>query len=442
MYSTYKIQIIFESKDRTRNKTVIVDKGEVPLAKTIEDVGLRHSKQLDILQSIQDEVLEAQSPQFIDKNDTCPNCGNKMGRAGVGKSSFHSVFLDHKVTILKQRCFECGKGSVPSIKSLFGTAMHPDLAKMQSQFGADHSYRKAQNMLDTISAKRRSVNSHESIKNVVEKVGNYIGETLLTTPTSNTEDAKELILQVDGGHIKSSQKDKRSFEAMASIVYRPENNIKDKSGVGKIINKTCVSSALESDDFIKQATVRACEKQGISSSTVVVAICDGATNCWNVVDSIAGKCREIIKILDWFHIAKKVQNIALGKLQQKLLEKVKWCLWHGNAEDGLKRLGKLIEKVKSITSKNRLLKLETYITNNKNNIINYEEYKNAGKVFTSQVAESTIESMINQRCKGHKHMQWCRKGVHPVLQMRSYMASNGNAINDNEIILKAITKAA
>jgi len=33
-----------------------------------------------------------------------------------------------------------------------------------------------------------------------------------------------VILQVDGGHIPIKDKDKRSFEALSAVAYRPENS--------------------------------------------------------------------------------------------------------------------------------------------------------------------------------------------------------------------------
>ena len=48
----------------------------------------------------------------------------------------------------------------------------------------------------------------------------------------------------------------------------------------------------------------------------------------------------------------------------------------------------------------RINKLYNYITNNRAKIVNYEERQQAGLVFTSNLAESTVESLINRRCKG------------------------------------------
>ena len=53
-----------------------------------------------------------------------------------------------------------------------------------------------------------------------------------------------------------------------------------------------------------------------------------------------------------------------------------------------------------------------------------ENRQNKGLIFTSNLAESTVESLINQRCKGQQHMRWSRDGLDPLLQFRTAIGSN------------------
>ena len=66
----------------------------------------------------------------------------------------------------------------------------------------------------------------------------------------------------------------------------------------------------------------------------------------------------------------------------------------------------------------------TKIKNNTAKIVNYRERQNKGLIFTSNLAESTVESLINQRCKGQQHMRWSRDGLDPLLQLRAAIGSN------------------
>ena len=82
---------------------------------------------------------------------------------------------------------------------------------------------------------------------------------------------------------------------------------------------------------------------------------------------------------------------------------------------------------------------ETYIENNVDKIINYDERHNNGLVYTSNLAECTVESLINQRCKGQQHMRWSRTGLDPILQLRAAINSNEWNNNWKTVITQAIS---
>lgn len=146
------------------------------------------------------------------------------------------------------------------------------------------------------------------------------------------------------------------------------------------------------------------------------------------------------EILDWFHLAMKIKNIALPTDYKDRLVRIKWHLWRGRVDRARIRLLELIDLV-SGEYRNRLEKLLLYITNNEGKIVNYRDRKAQGLVFTSNLAESTVESLINQRCKGHQHMRWSRDGLNPLLQLRAAIASNDWNSRWKTAVLNAICNA-
>jgi hypothetical protein len=88
------------------------------------------------------------------------------------------------------------------------------------------------------------------------------------------------------------------------------------------------------------------------------------------------------------------------------------------------RLLQLQVLAKDEKNADKLMRFSQYITSNKDRIVNYRERKMKGLVFTSNLAESTVESLINQRCKGKQHMRWSRSGLNPLLQLRAAIQSN------------------
>ena len=135
----------------------------------------------------------------------------------------------------------------------------------------------------------------------------------------------------------------------------------------------------------------------------------GAYDYKSIAYSIDEDCKTIACIVDWFHIAMKFQNISIPEIGKEILQSVKWNLWHCNCDKAfLVKLNKLL----------------AYISNNKDGIVNYEERKSKGLVFTSNVAESDVKTLINKGQKGKQRMLWSSKGAHNVLQIKALNLGN------------------
>ena len=300
------------------------------------------------------------------------------------------------------------------------------MVKIQSELGASETFRDSESLFKTFTAKSRKVNNHNRIKKVTQSVGQTIIDIdQMEKELLNVDEANELIVNVDGGHVKTTE-EQRSIEALTSVIYRPEALISNKKGtINHLSEKSCAASV--KDDEQKEMinnTIVAALKQGLTPNTHITALCDGATNCWNVVESLRPLCASMTCILDWFHIGMKMQNIALPKAIKNKFLRIKWHLWRGNTDAAIIRLAQLIASVNVLKVKTKLSQFKQYVENNRARIVNYRERQKNGKVFTSNLAESTVESLINQRCKGQQHMLWSREGLNPILQLRAKIHSN------------------
>src|SRR5262249_14864781 len=90
---------------------------------------------------------------------------------GYTHSQFHAVFSDHQLRVQKHRCSHpaCRWQSFPIIASVFGTHIHPDLAKLQCEHGALYSYRESQRNLEQWNGHHRVVNNHTQVKRITDK---------------------------------------------------------------------------------------------------------------------------------------------------------------------------------------------------------------------------------------------------------------------------------
>ena len=394
-------------------------------ASTLQELGYTHIKQIDFLQQMQDFKIKHQI--ILNTVDTCPSCESRTVKSGIFKSKFHAVLTDHTVAMQRTQC-RCGWYGKCSLDGIFGSNIHPDLLQKQALQGSKESYEKSSRSLNAESAKKRPVNGHSQIAVTVKLVGEKLEEVnIAEKEIDELKSVPHLIANIDGGHVKA-RGDNRSFEAMVATVYKPEKLKRVDKNHNALEAKTIVASA-KSDEQATMKTLfkNACITEGMGKGTEVTCLADGADNCKSIAYSIAGDCKSMTYILDWFHIAMKFQNISIPEIGKELLQSTKWNLWHNNCDKALERLKELME-IETIAADKplslKLSRLSTYISNNKDGIVNYEERKNKGLVFTSNLAESTVNTLINERQKGKQKMLWGREGAHNILQIRAAVRSN------------------
>ena len=151
----YELRIVVEkvavsSQEVVKRDTITSYALQCPTS--IGELGLRHAEQIDLLAQVQNIVLAEQSGLLDLGTPVCPACGNTLKKNGYKASNFRAVFSDHTVRIQKHCCSHpaCGWHRTPTITSLFGTNIHPDLATLHCAQGALYSYREAKKNLEAV----------------------------------------------------------------------------------------------------------------------------------------------------------------------------------------------------------------------------------------------------------------------------------------------------
>ena len=152
---------------------------------------------------------------------------------------------------------------------------------------------------------------------------------------------------------------------------------------------------------------------GMNENTNIIALSDGAKNCWPVLEVLEPYCKSFTTVLDWFHIAKHFTSRE-SRIPEELREKynkAKWHLWHGHPVSGAIRLEQVKAEADNSSTDEAVDWLTNYISNNKNHIVDYHKRKIDGLIFCSQTAETTVNNVINARQK-NQQMRWSRDGAH------------------------------
>jgi hypothetical protein len=421
-------RVVFEEFDPVTGsvtKRTVLQEKEITRPKVIDDIGLNYKDQTTLVDKVLKQLVELQGP-LINRYDKCPNCNGKLSKDGKEKCDVHTMNSDKVIEIQRYRCRKCKWMSSNSIKATYGTDVHTSLTKLQAELSCSYSLRKTVAILELVSSDtKRTVNNKERIKRVAAVVGGAIEKYNKMDVTTNDQKivrASHLIVNVDGAHIRSQGDSSRSFEAMTATIINPEDIDKSNNDHHVVTKKLCVASAKsDNQETMKTIIINAAKRHGMTQDTAVVALSDGADNCRSVIKSLSPFCGELEVILDWFHIGmkfKNMHNLLLSDQQEKLLS-AKWKLWHGMAEDSFVKIADLIREIKDKKIATKLSKLLNYLQNNKETLTHYENKKNNGMIYTSNIAESTVENMVNSRYRQSGKMQWKREGTHALLQIRA-----------------------
>ena len=308
----YRIKIVAQFEDIETGKIIeeqVVQQKQVLLPASFDDFGLRHKQQVELIQNSQDFLLKFECELFSE-NITCPTCGKKPRKQGKIESDFHDVYTDHKVSIQRLSC-TCGWRNDYTLNRIYGSAIHPELAQLQSKHASNNSFEKACQVINDFSCSARKINNRTTITRTVNKIGDCLNDYKKSANWAESDcPTDELIVVVDGGHVQDREIGRQSFEEMTATVFRPEDLVVKANGRKEIKEKISVASAKkDAQQCIEKLTKNACLRSGMTEETKITALTDGAKNCWSIISSLSGSCDQIIKILDWFHIGKRFKNV-------------------------------------------------------------------------------------------------------------------------------------
>lgn len=148
----------------------------------------------------------------------------------------------------------------------------------------------------------------------------------------------------------------------------------------------------------------------------IVAISDGAKDIRLRLWRVFGK--QIVIILDWYHLNKKVWNlmsmIARNKVQkEKIAKEIVGLLWEGLTDDAILYLQK-----QGVRNQLKQAELIEYLQKHKGEIINYKKRKEANNTIGSGRAEKGVDMVVAYRQK-NKPIAWSENGSYALSTLRA-----------------------
>ena len=144
-------------------------------------------------------------------------------------------------------------------------------------------------------------------------------------------------------------------------------------------------------------------------------------------------------LLDWFYITMRItvmrqyvrglshSNSDEAEAVDRLLRRIKGCLWNGNLHDGRRAITELVLDLEGIKADYPGMKalrkaageFDTYIRSNAGLIPNYAERRRYGERVSTGFVESAINTVVGKRFGKGQQMRWSKGGAHLMLQVRT-----------------------
>jgi hypothetical protein len=196
---------------------------------------------------------------------------------------------------------------------------------------------------------------------------------------------------------------------------------------------------------------------GATPTTPITILCDGADGPRSLGE--AASPGPIYHVLDWFHLAMRVQHVAqtakswpdvtetdrqAGVRLADTIERIRWRLWHGQVRRALDLIGEALVTVDAMDNDTptiaraarkvtRLLsELETYVSGQSDIIIDYATARRREEPISTAITESTVQWLLHRRMNAQQQMRWSPRGAHLMLKVRTSVV-NGTLDRDHAV---------
>ena len=403
-------------------------------------LGLHLAEAKSLLSRLQRTMIEAQVAEAIARTSVCPACGAQLAYKGHHRMVFRSTF--GRMSIDSPRLYSCrrctgGAQTFSPLALCLPERVSPELQYLEVKFAALMSYGLTVNVLREV-LPLDHVLAASSIRRQVTALGRRLEVEQATDARQQAEMAASVgspdipepspvrAVGIDGGYLRLVGHRRRQdgwFEVNVGKSMRDQDTGHSFAYVHKLEHRPA--------DRMMNFLLR----EGVQPSQPVTFLSDGGDT---VRFAQLGFGDRGEYVLDWFHIAMRVQNLEQmikgrpahrdgpsNAAMIKALHGAKWHLWHGCPYPALRRLESLgwdMDAKASPEEAKLLGKLEEfigYLDNNRHFIVNYGDRYRHGEPIASGFVESAVNQVVSRRFVKRQQMAWRPRHAHNLLQIRT-----------------------
>jgi hypothetical protein len=393
----------------------------------LANLGLTLVEAKQLLAHVQQDFVAAQADHHAMFRPDCPSCGGTCHVKDWRPHRIATVFGEVRLKLPRFLCAGCncsetGVGWPPHRRST------PELDQLRARLCALMPYRVAADVLLhllPISAGK----SPETLRRHTLQVGKQLGDAAAEHPPAA---ASAITVSLDSTFIRGRDESERHLEVRVG-------NVETADGPRQVFG-----AVTRADTDITALIRRTLETVGRNDTTKVTAFTDGCAGLRTILAN-AGVTEP--PILDWFHIAMRLQHTKLAAANLSTddpdrvtakavivaeVERLHWRIWNGkakNAQCSIKRIRKVMHVFKGEHSRSgkgvasrklwhALHAVDKYLSGQAAWLVNYAKRYRSGLRVGTSVTEGTANFLVNRRMNKSQQMRWSRRGADLLLQVR------------------------
>jgi hypothetical protein len=393
----------------------------------LANLGLTLAEAKQLLAHVQREVVAAQAGNHALLRPDCRSCGGACHVKDWRRHRIATAFGEVRLKLPRFLCADCDRNETgvdwpPHRRST------PELDQLRARLSALMPYRVAADVMQhllPISAGK----SPETLRSHTLRIGKQLADA---TAQAQPAAASAISVSLDSTFIQGRDNTERYLEVRVG-------NVETADGARQVFG-----AVAKADTDLTAQIQQALEAVGRTDATEVTAFTDGCPGLRAILAN-AGVTEP--PILDWFHIAMRLQHTKLAAANLPTddpdrvlakavivaeVERLHWRIWNGrakNAQRSIKRIRKVMHTFKAEHSRSAkiaaasklwhaLRVVDEYLRGQAAWLVNYAERFHAGERVGTSITEGTANFLVNRRMKKSQQMRWSRRGADLLLQVR------------------------
>ncbi|MFL5285990.1 MAG: ISKra4 family transposase, partial [Rhodopila sp.] len=367
-----------------------------------------------LLAQVQQQLVAEQATTHAAFRPDCRSCGGTSHVKDWAPHRIATLFGEVRLKLPRFLCTGCGCGAT-GVSWPSHCRSTPELNQLQARLSALMPFRVAADLLQhllPIDAGR----SPETLRSHTLRVGKQLVDEAAEKPPAA---AAAITISLDSTFVRSCEGGERHLEVRVG-------NVEMVDGARQVFG-----AVARTETDLTASIQRTLETVGRTDTTEVTAFTDGCPGLRAVLAN-AGVRKP--PILDWFHIAIRLQHTKLAaanlltddpnRVAAKVVivaevERLHWRIWNGkakNAQRSIKRIRKVMHVFKSERSQgvasrklwHALHAVDKYLRGQAAWLVNYAKRYRAGLRVGTSITEGTANFLVNRRMNKSQQMRWSR----------------------------------